>query len=756
MIIQQPKQSSDSSSGNSFKIDNGPFMFDVLRNKIYSDKIGAVCRQVLSNSIDANRQNKVQKPAQVTLPTMYHKFIQFKDNGIGISPDRMDLFTVYGQSTKRNDANQIGGFGCGSKTPFSYADQFFIQTTSFDKTKNSNVKRKYRAFIDQSKKGKMSDALQQVVTKQETGTVIKVPVKDINFDQFKSHIIKLAKYAKIKPDVYQYSSVGTKTLINIQPIIYNLSGKDWGIQLNPDYNSYGNRSKLVINISGVPYDYDFNNLIDNQTLNMRKKMQDHVVTFYSRSCSNIVVNYNSGQIPVSISRQQIQIINQDLGVKLVNHLKSVHSQCKQSFIVSIQNASNLIQAKTLYAKACIDGIFSQGTDAVKWKNITVKDNFIDFNQVLSQPKFSNFSVSLYSYNTRRSKFVRNDQRKIFFGQGNVVFLTKTLTKPTVKASIPVYAQAWRKADNSIKTICLVTCQAKTPLQDVADFYKQADEKIHYNSYDPKDLFSITLPDQLIPVKKTRKTYSGFYTITSRMTRNKIQTNSDLLQQKCYYILAGQKDEKGKYYFSSNTAIQVTSSSLYPIQNYCSSSNIVTIPKATQEDDIPEQWVPLQSLIKKQIQNLINNDNQFIRSVDYCFISQNGIPNFDGVDKLISIIKSKSTAYNKVRNVKSFNMLHNSIQFFRQIVSHISHEIRIKFNKYSELRTIQILLDKENQKKYPDIIKQSKQITRKKQAIIQSAIRKYPLMKRIQVRYGIDANSQIPQEVADYIVMIQKK
>lgn len=163
-----------------------------------------------------------------------------------------------------------------------------------------------------------------------------------------------------------------------------------------------------------------------------------------------------------------------------------------------------------------------------------------------------------------------------------------------------------------------------------------------------------------------------------------------------------------------------------------------------------------SLVKKQIQNLINNDNQFIRSVDYCFVSQNGIPNFDGVDKLISVIKSKSSAYNKVRNVKSFNMLHNSIQFFRQIVGQISHQSRIKFNKYSQLRKVLIIIDKENQKKYPDIFAQSKQITRKKQAIIQSSIRRYPLIKRIQVRYGIDQNSQIPQEVADYIMMIQKK
>ena len=40
-----------------FSIDgDSEVIFDILRSKMYSDKIGAVCREVASNSRDANRE----------------------------------------------------------------------------------------------------------------------------------------------------------------------------------------------------------------------------------------------------------------------------------------------------------------------------------------------------------------------------------------------------------------------------------------------------------------------------------------------------------------------------------------------------------------------------------------------------------------------------------------------------------------------------------------------------------------------------
>lgn len=121
---------------SSFSIDqSSSVIFDILRSKMYSNKIGAVAREIASNSRDANREAKTDKNIEIEftndnfLSTIGDTSIIFRDYGIGISPDRMEtIFLKYAASTKRDSDLQTGGFGIGSKTPFCYTDSFVIKT----------------------------------------------------------------------------------------------------------------------------------------------------------------------------------------------------------------------------------------------------------------------------------------------------------------------------------------------------------------------------------------------------------------------------------------------------------------------------------------------------------------------------------------------------------------------------------------------------------------------------------------------------
>src|SRR3990167_11091337 len=104
-------------SESMFSISDMGIVFDILRNKLYSNKILAICREISCNARDAHREiGTPNRPIEITIPTNQDKNFRVKDYGVGISPERMNnIFIKYAASTKRNDNSQTGGFGIGAK-----------------------------------------------------------------------------------------------------------------------------------------------------------------------------------------------------------------------------------------------------------------------------------------------------------------------------------------------------------------------------------------------------------------------------------------------------------------------------------------------------------------------------------------------------------------------------------------------------------------------------------------------------------------
>jgi hypothetical protein len=108
-----------------FGISSSAEFFNILSSTLYSDQILAVVREVLCNAWDAHIEaGCTDKPVEVTLTN--DKFV-IKDFGKGIHHDDMGLiYGTYGNSTKKNDGKQTGGFGLGCKAPFAYTDHFEV------------------------------------------------------------------------------------------------------------------------------------------------------------------------------------------------------------------------------------------------------------------------------------------------------------------------------------------------------------------------------------------------------------------------------------------------------------------------------------------------------------------------------------------------------------------------------------------------------------------------------------------------------
>ena len=108
-----------------FGISNSAEFFNILSSTLYKDQILAVVREVLCNAWDAHIEaGCTDRPVLITLTS--EKFT-IQDFGKGIHHDDMGvIYGTYGNSTKKNDGNQTGGFGLGCKAPFAYTDHFEV------------------------------------------------------------------------------------------------------------------------------------------------------------------------------------------------------------------------------------------------------------------------------------------------------------------------------------------------------------------------------------------------------------------------------------------------------------------------------------------------------------------------------------------------------------------------------------------------------------------------------------------------------
>jgi hypothetical protein len=136
MIIKETKHeeviSDEEGLSASVSLSALPAMFTILSQGFYSRPIDSIVRELTSNCFDSHAEAKTNEPViienRVDLENDIYNIV-FKDVGVGLSPDRIEnIYMKWFSSTKRDTNEFIGGFGLGSKSPFSYTDSFFITT----------------------------------------------------------------------------------------------------------------------------------------------------------------------------------------------------------------------------------------------------------------------------------------------------------------------------------------------------------------------------------------------------------------------------------------------------------------------------------------------------------------------------------------------------------------------------------------------------------------------------------------------------
>ena len=183
-----------------FRIRNSAKAFNILSSGLYANKIRAIIRELSCNAVDSHvAAGKADTPFDVHLPNQLEPWFSIRDYGTGLTHDQVtNIYTTYFESTKTDSNAFIGALGLGSKSPFSYTDNFTVTAVKDGK------KGVYSAFINEA--GVPSIAL--MMTEESTdpsGVEVKFSVNDqYDFSKFRDEARTVYTYFKLRPVVTGY------------------------------------------------------------------------------------------------------------------------------------------------------------------------------------------------------------------------------------------------------------------------------------------------------------------------------------------------------------------------------------------------------------------------------------------------------------------------------------------------------------------------------------------------------------------------
>jgi len=180
-----------------FRIRNSAKAFNILSSGLYANKIRAIIRELSCNAVDSHvAAGCASTPFDIHLPNQLEPWFAIRDYGVGLDHAQVvNIYTTYFESTKTASNEFIGALGLGSKSPFSYTDNFTVTAT---KNGRRGI---YTAFINEQ--GIPSIALMTEEDSDEpAGVEVRFSVNDRwDYDKFRQEARYVYKYFNLRPVV---------------------------------------------------------------------------------------------------------------------------------------------------------------------------------------------------------------------------------------------------------------------------------------------------------------------------------------------------------------------------------------------------------------------------------------------------------------------------------------------------------------------------------------------------------------------------
>ena len=329
MILEQENRVIERSEGfieTEFKISSSAHVMRILRTGIYSRKELAILREASGNAFDAHVEAGIKdRPIEITLPNHLEPTLKIRDYGNSMSHEIvMQLYSVYGLSTKSTSNDYIGMMGIGKFAGFAYAPAFQVSCIQ------NKVKRVYNMYLDESDKGAIA-LLMEIPTEEENGTEVSIEVKSEDIRTFVNEAKSLFPYWEPTPIIK-----GNTDYVQTPPS-WHLKNETWGFRKS----QYGGASYIVM--GGVPYVINGRD-IPNLT-SIHQKLID----------KQLVIFCNIGDVDVSASREQVSYSK-----KSVQFIKDKLAQIESEIKTTVESKMGSINSEYEARKFWYDLFQEQG------------------------------------------------------------------------------------------------------------------------------------------------------------------------------------------------------------------------------------------------------------------------------------------------------------------------------------------------------------------------------------------------------------
>lgn len=323
--------------------------YRILSSNLYKDKPLAIIRELSCNALDSHRQAGQKAPFKIIMPSKLNPTLYIRDFGTGMPHEKIiGLFnTIFGSDKNHADLD-IGGFGLGSKTPYSYADTFTMVG------RYNGKKHTYLCYMDEENIPGI-ELVSVEDTDEGNGIEYAIPVKTEDFSVFREKTSEALRY--FPEDSYE-------TTVDIEKIKYSVKTDLYGIRDNSQtYNRYRADREQRLIMGPVAYEFDSEVL--------EKRIQDKYSVLFNKPFDFFC---EIGDVDIQPSREALSY-DKKSQQQIVKVLQKVMDTVKHDI-------EETIKAETTYVDACIKAkeTLTHFPDSmrkgIKWRGYTITPNSV--------------------------------------------------------------------------------------------------------------------------------------------------------------------------------------------------------------------------------------------------------------------------------------------------------------------------------------------------------------------------------------------
>jgi hypothetical protein len=313
-----------------FRIRNSAKAFNILSSGLYANKIRAIVRELSCNAVDSHTAaGKQNTPFDVHLPNSLEPWFSIRDYGTGLSHDQVtNIYTTYFESTKTASNEFIGALGLGSKSPFSYTDNFTVTAIK------DGIKGIYTAFINEQGVPSIAKMMDEQTT-DPSGVEVKFAVEErYDFDKFRQEARYVYEYFKLRPVVSGYGDFKFK----------DPAYKEENIIPGVHYSEDGRSSYAIM--GNIKYPIDVPNA--EKSLGGMQGLLN----------CGLVMEFNIGELDFQASREGLSYIPQTIDA-IKNKLMALNAQLAIHIAQEADKITNLWDRALYLEKRFADNLFNQ-------------------------------------------------------------------------------------------------------------------------------------------------------------------------------------------------------------------------------------------------------------------------------------------------------------------------------------------------------------------------------------------------------------